>query len=195
MVDPGEFLSLQPITKPEDLKGMRIRFSESAQESMIKKFGGTPVGLAMPEVYDSLERGIIDGVAVGPSVIASYKLNEVIKYATRGLRSFFSTQVIFMNKDKWESLSPEDQKLLDSLTGTVIYEKGTEIYMGAYEKGFSLGKESGVTINDISEADRQVWKEKAAPVVDEYLEKMKEKGLPGKEILDMMHEISAKFKQ
>jgi TRAP-type C4-dicarboxylate transport system substrate-binding protein len=100
VTDPGEFLTKKPVKKPEDLKGMRIRFAGPAQEAMIKKFGGTPVGMPMPDVYDALQRGIIDGVANGPSVIESYKLNEVIKYATRGLNSFYSAQVIFMNKDK-----------------------------------------------------------------------------------------------
>lgn len=194
MTDPGEFITKDPIIEPEDLSGKRIRFSGGAQESMIKKFGGTPVGMAMPEVYDALERGVIDGVANGPSVIESYKLNEVVKHVTRGLNSFYSAQVIFMNKDKWESLSPEDQELLSSLTGEAIYHKGSELYSASYEKGLEMAVESNVTINDIMPEQRENWKEKTASVVDEWLENANGKGLNGQEVLDLAQKLAKEFK-
>lgn len=194
VTDPGELLTKKPVKKPEDLAGMRIRFSGPAQESMIKKFGGTPVGMAMPEVYDALQRGVIDGVANGPSVIQSYKLNEVIKYTTHGLNSFYSAQVIFMNKNKWDSLSPEDQKLLASLTGEVIYRKATDIYSAGYQKGLDLAKESNVVINDITPEEREEWKAKTRDIVDEWLKRVNEKGLPGQQILDLVHKLAKEYK-
>ncbi len=194
VTDPGEFISKKPIRKPEDLAGMRIRFSGKAQESLIKKLGGTPVGMAMPEVYDALERGIIDGVANGPSVIESYKLNEVVKYTTRGLNSFYSAQVIFMNKKKWESLSPDDQKLLSSLTGEVIYRKATDIYSAGYQKGLDMAKASNVTIIDITPQERELWRAKCTEIINEWLKTVTDKGLPGKEILDLVNKIVTEYR-
>lgn len=194
MTDPGEILTKEPVKKPEDLKGMRIRFSGSAQEAMINKFGGTPVGMAMPEVYDALQRGVIDGVANGPSVIESYKLNEVIKYTTRGLNSFYSAQVIFMNKSKWDSLSPEDQELLASLTGEAIYRKATDIYSAGYQKGMDMAVESNVVINDITPEQREEWKAKTEHIVDEWLERVNSLGLPGQDILNLMQKLAKEYK-
>jgi TRAP-type C4-dicarboxylate transport system substrate-binding protein len=194
MTDPGELLTKDPVLKPEDLQGMRIRFSGAAQESMINKFGGTPVGMAMPEVYDALQRGVIDGVANGPSVIESYKLNEVIKNATRGLNSFYSAQVIFMNKNKWDSLSAEDQEILASLTGEAIYKKATDIYSAGYQKGFDMAVESNVAINDITPEQREEWKAKTEHIVDEWLERVNGIGLPGQEILDLMRKLAEEYK-
>jgi len=194
MTDPGEFITKKPVRKPEDLAGMRIRFSGPAQESMIKKFGGTPVGMAMPEVYDAMQRGVIDGVANGPSVIESYKLNEVVKYTTRGLNSFYSAQVIFMNNKKWDSLSPEDQELLAGLTGEVIYKKATDIYSAGYQKGMDMAKESDVVINDITPEEREEWKAKTTDITDEWLKTVNDKGLPGQQVLDLMQKLAKEYK-
>jgi len=195
VTDPGELLTKKPVKKPEDLSGMRIRFSGPAIESMIKKFGGTPVGMSMPEVYDALQRGVIDGVANGPSVIKSYKLNEVIKYATKGLNCFYSAQVIFMNKKKWESLSPEDQKLLESLTGEVIYKKATQLYADAYDEGLKLAKDSKIEINEITPEQREVWKEKTKDIVKEWLDKVNQKGIPGQQILDLVEKLKKEYNE
>ncbi len=194
MTDPGELLTKEPVLNPEDLDGMRIRFAGAAQESMISKFGGTPVGMAMPEVYDALQRGVIDGVANGPSVIESYKLNEVINHTTRGLNSFYSAQVIFMNKSKWDSLSAEDQEILASLTGEAIYRKATDIYSAGYQKGMDMAVESNVTINDITPEQREEWKAKTEHIVDEWLERVNSIGLPGQEILDLMRKLAEEYK-
>lgn len=195
VTDPGELLTKKQVKKPEDLAGMRIRFSGPAIEAMIKKFGGTPVGMSMPEVYDALQRGIIDGVANGPSVIQSYKLNEVIKYATKGLNCFYSAQVIFMNKKKWESLSPEDQKLIESLTGEVIYKKASQLYSDAYDKGLQLAKDSNIVITEITPEQRAVWKEKTKDIVDEWLKNVNQKGIPGQQILDLVNKLKQEYNE
>lgn len=192
--DSGELLTKKLVEHPEDLKGMNIRFSGQSIESAIKMFGGNPVGLPMPQVYDALERGILDGVAVGPSTIESYKLNEIITHTTHGLKYFYSTQVIFMNKDKWDSLSKEDQDLLASLTGQVTYEKATALYDASYEKGLEMAKASNVTITEISPELRAQWKEKTSSVVDKWLADTSAKGLPAQDLLDLIQKIAKEYK-
>ena len=75
------FLTNKPVTKPADLKGMRIRtpgapvWSES-----VKAMGATPVAMKWTEVYSAIQMKAIDG-AEGQNT-ASYpaKLYEVLKY-------------------------------------------------------------------------------------------------------------------
>ncbi|SHM37467.1 TRAP-type C4-dicarboxylate transport system, substrate-binding protein [Caldanaerovirga acetigignens] len=193
VTDPSEFLTKKPVKKPDDLKGMRIRVGGPSREAMIKKLGGTPLVIPMPDVYDAMQRGIIDGDCNGPSVVESYKLHEVIKYATRGLRAFHSAQVIFMNKDKWNSLSPEDQKLLESLTGEVIYKKATEIYNAGYEKGMNMAVKSNVVITEITPEQRKEWMEKTKDLINEWLNAANQKGIPGQKILDLVNQLKEEF--
>jgi TRAP-type C4-dicarboxylate transport system substrate-binding protein len=189
VTDPGELLSKKPIRKPEDLSGMRIRFAGKAQETLIKKFGGIPVGMPAPEMYDALERGVLDGVAIGPSVIQSYKLHEVINYTTLGLNSFASAQVIFMNKEKWNSLSPEDQELFASLTGEIIAVKAGKIYDAGWQKGLDMAKAANIEVYKITPEERENWRQLTLTVVDEWIKDVSSRGLPAQEVYDLMMKI------
>jgi TRAP-type C4-dicarboxylate transport system substrate-binding protein len=195
VTDPGEILSKKPVHLPEDLAGMRIRFAGPMQEAMLNKFGAVPVGMPAPEMYDSLERGIIDGVAIGYSTIESYRLHEVIKNMTSGLEMFVSPQVMCMNLEKWESLSPEDQELLASLTGERIALKGGEIYDSGNMKGYGLSVDGGVAIYEASPEVKEQWESKTAPLAEEWIASVIGKGLPAQDLYNQMLSIINNVRQ
>lgn len=194
VTDPGEFLSKTPVEKPEDLSGLRIRFAGKAQETLIKKFGGVPVGMPAPEMYDALERGVLDGAAIGLSVIDSYKLNEVIGAATYGLHSFVSPQVIFINKAKWDSLSQDDQELLASLTGEKVAIQAGGIYDTELQKGLELAKTSNVAIHEVSLEEQEEWRTLTSSVSEEWIKNLSDQGIPAKELYDQMMKIKNNLK-
>lgn len=195
VTDPGEILSKKPVKNPADLAGMRIRFAGPMQEAMLNKLGAVPVGMSAPEMYDSLERGIIDGVTIGYSTIESYRLHEVIKNMTAGLEMFVSPQVVFMNQEKWESLSPEDQELLASLTGERMALKGGNIYDSGNVKGYDLSVNSGVEIYEASPKVKEQWRSKTAPLVEDWIASVKGKGLPGQDLYNLMLSILSDVRQ
>ena len=189
VTDPGEILSKKSVKNPADLAGMRIRFAGPMQEAMLNKLGAVPVGMSAPEMYDSLERGIIDGVTIGYSTIESYRLHEVIKNMTAGLEMFVSPQVVFMNQAKWESLSTEDQELLASLTGERMAIKGGDIYDSGNLKGYDLSVNGGVEIYEVSADVKEQWRSKTAPLVEDWISSVKSKGLPGQDLYNQMLSI------
>lgn len=195
VTDPGEILSKKSVQQPEDLAGMRIRFAGPMQEAMLNKFGAVPVGMPAPEMYDSLERGIIDGVTIGFSTIESYRLHEVIQSMTSGLEMFVSPQVVFMNVEKWESLSPEDQELLASLTGERMALKGGEIYDSGNVKGYGLSVDGGVAIYEALPEVKEQWKSKTAPLAEEWITSVTGKGLPAQDLYNQMLNIINDIRQ
>lgn len=73
--------NIKPITKPEDLQGMKIRVMGS--EVMLKTMralGATPTTTAFAEVYNALQTKVIDGAENSAISVASMKHNEVAKY-------------------------------------------------------------------------------------------------------------------
>ena len=69
----------KPVNKLEDLKGMKIRtFGSNAQ--LMTLLGGTPVAMPMQEAYDSISRGVADGLMGCYEPLMGWKLAEVIKY-------------------------------------------------------------------------------------------------------------------
>lgn len=73
--------NIKPVTKPEDLQGMKIRVmgSEVMLKTM-KALGATPTTTAFAEVYNALQTKVIDGAENSAISIASMKHNEVAKY-------------------------------------------------------------------------------------------------------------------
>jgi len=168
VTDPGEIMSKKLVQKPEDMSGMRVRFAGPMQEKMLTKLGAVPVGMAAPEMYDNLERGIIDGITIGSSTIESYRLHEVITHTTEGLHMFVSPQVLFLNKDKWESLSTEDQELISRLSGEYMAEKAGEIYNHGLDTGFQLAQDGGVEIYEVPADVKAQWDTILTPIVEEW---------------------------
>ena len=75
-VSPSGPIILQTISKPvrtlEDVKGIKIR-AVGQMADIIQALGGVPVPLQMPDVYDSLRRGVIEGVTVDLSTLKYWK--------------------------------------------------------------------------------------------------------------------------
>lgn len=56
------FYAKQPITKPEDLKGLKIRVQASPTTiKMVELMGGSPTPISFGEVYTAMQQGVVDG--------------------------------------------------------------------------------------------------------------------------------------
>ena len=108
---PGQmFNTKQPIKKLEDLAGMKIRTGGGIAEEMARALGASAFVKPAPESYELLSSGVADGVFFPLESIVSFKLDTVIKYATLFPGGFYSSAFgFFMNEDKWNKLSKEDQ--------------------------------------------------------------------------------------
>ena len=71
----------QPIQTLEDLQGLRLRLSGLEQGRLLEKLGGSQVSMAGGEIYQSLERGVIDGAEFStPNVDFSGGFQQVTQY-------------------------------------------------------------------------------------------------------------------
>lgn len=168
----------------EDVKGMKIRTPSAMMGGLIKKWGGVPVAMPAPEVYMSLERGVIDAVFLDPLTLMGIKGNEVTKHHTRvGI----STTVFFfvMNQKVWDGLPPEIQKVISELSGEYLGaelngKKADQTVVGVYKKL----EEAGQVVQVLPTAEIAVWEKSAEPAFGEWVEDMEKKGLPGKKVLE-----------
>ena len=137
--------SVRPIRKPEDFKGIKFRGMDTLQVTMFESFGASAVPISWPEVYTSLQTGVVKGQTNPPSIIAGFKINEVQKYMTLA-NSQYGGQIWVCNKEVFDSLSSDDQKivrdagrmgtltaravntLLDNKAVTEVKAKGMEVY-------------------------------------------------------------------
>ena len=90
----------------EEFKGKKIRVPTTGAANLMKAIGASPVGMPIPEVYTSLERGVIDCVLTMVNVYDAFGIGQISNEITRlGMPSMSFTLV--MNMKTWKKLPPE----------------------------------------------------------------------------------------
>ena len=106
----------EPITSVADLAGRSMRCPAGAITDLLTTWGANPIPMAPPEVYESIEKGVISGYIFEPSGITNFSLEEVTKYYT-DLPMYDGPFALIMNMDQWNSLPKELQDAIDSVSG------------------------------------------------------------------------------
>ena len=95
------------------LDGKLVRSIGPLVSMMIENWGGKPVFIAPKEVFQSAERGVVDGINMGVATYSSWKLWGVMPYMVNA-NLFYGNIIYMLNKDKFDSLSPPDRQALMS---------------------------------------------------------------------------------
>ncbi|OPY62067.1 MAG: Monocarboxylate 2-oxoacid-binding periplasmic protein precursor [Syntrophorhabdaceae bacterium PtaU1.Bin034] len=184
----------KPVNKLEDLKGLKMR-TYGSNAKLMGLLGGAPVAMPMTDVYDSLSRGVADGLMAAYEALEGFRIGEQIKYSTENYgTSYTAIFVVVMNKDKWNSLPPDVQKVIDEMS--LEYAKK---YAAMWDDIEKHGKEymikRGGKIIPLSAAEETKWVEKAQPLFNDYVKRMKEKNLPGDEALKFVRDYLKPYKK
>jgi len=179
---PAIYHTKKAVRKLEDLKGMKIRCTGLATR-IVTLLGGAPVAMPMPETYDSLSRGVVDGTLNPLEALQGFKFGEVVKFSTESYGSANSSGFfIVMNKDKWNALPADIQQIIEKVNDEWIEKTGRlwdEIDKAGRDFTLKLGNE----IISLSKEENERWAKPVRPLLDEYVANMKAKGLPGEEAL------------
>lgn len=106
----------KPILAPADVKGRVLRTPAGLVTDLVTELGGSPVMMAPPDMYEALEKKNISGYIFEPAGIGNFKLQEVTDYFTE-LPIYIGIFGLVMNWDKWNSLPPEYQAVIESFSG------------------------------------------------------------------------------
>ncbi len=166
-----------------DIKGLRIR-SHGTTAKVVKALGGTTVTMPMPELYQALQKGVVDGALYPVEVNKGWRMAEVVKYCTLDLSiANTSTFYVVMNKDKWNALPADIQKIIIQINEEWIPKHGAA-WDSSDEEGRKYMLSKGRKFINLSESEAARWKEVVHPVLGEYVKAAKAKGLPAQEALD-----------
>jgi TRAP-type C4-dicarboxylate transport system substrate-binding protein len=171
------------VRKLEDMKGLKFR-GHGTSALVVKALGGTPVPKPMPETYQMLQKGVVDGAVYPFEANKGWKLGEVTSYCTADYSAAYTTSFfVVMNKDKWNSISADNQKIIEQINKEWIIKHG-EAWDASDAEGivFFLNQGSQIIGLDGREAER--WKKAVAPIIDDYAADMTQKGFNGAEIVE-----------
>jgi TRAP-type C4-dicarboxylate transport system substrate-binding protein len=179
---PGILHTKKAVNKLEELKGLRVRCTGTVTE-IVKALGGVPVSMPMGETYDALNRGMVEGSMAPMESMEGWKWGEVVKFTTESLGSAYSTAFfVAMNKEKWNALPADVQKTIETINAEWA-EKTGKLWDEVDKSGKAFSLKLGNKIIPLSPQENQRWAAAARPVLDDYVKRMKEKGLPGEEAL------------
>ena len=180
------------VRKLEDLKGLKIR-SHGTSAKVVEALGGTPVAKPMPETYQLLQKGVVDGAMYPAESNKGWKLGEVVDYVTLSFPAAYTTSFfVVMNKDKWAALPDDIKKIIMEINQEWI-PKTAQAWDDSDQEGWAVLKEKKVEAIELSAEEGQRWSEAVKPMLAGYSEGADKKGLPGDQALKAAVEAVEKY--
>jgi TRAP-type C4-dicarboxylate transport system substrate-binding protein len=182
---PGQmFNTKRPITKVEDLAGMKIRSGGGISEEMARALGASAFVKPAPESYELLSSGVADGTFFPAESIISFKLGSVVKYATLFPGGFYGSAFgFFMNEDKWNKLSKEDQDAVTAVSGEALARLAGKAWDAADAAALEEMKRVGIQVSDASPELIKGVQERAKIIEDKWVKDATAKGIDGGKVL------------
>jgi TRAP-type C4-dicarboxylate transport system substrate-binding protein len=178
---PHRLFTKKPINSLEDLKGVKIR-ATGTTAAVAKALGGLPVAMPITEAYDSLSRGVVQGISINYEPMKGWKLAEVVSYCTEYSSAYAHAFYVVMNKARWNALPGDIQKIIEK-----INEEWVDNFGALWDELEKEGKDTfvqkgGKTIILSKEEDAR-WTNSLRPLLDEFVQEKKAMGLPAEEAL------------
>ena len=160
--------SKRPITKPEDLDGLKLRvIPNPVFLDTFRAFKANPVPMSFSELYTALETRTVDGQENPYAVILSNKFYEVQKFVS-GTNHVYGTNIILVSRKFWDRLSPAEQKILqDAALEARDYQR--QVSRAAADSAVGELQAKGMQFNAVAPAEQQRMREIAKPVTEKAL--------------------------
>jgi tripartite ATP-independent transporter DctP family solute receptor len=160
--------SKRPITKPEDLKGLKIRVTpDKVRLDTFRALGAEPAPLAFGELYSALQQGVFDAQENPLSIIYASSFYEVQKNLSL-TGHIWGAATLVMSKPTWNRISTADRTVImqaasrwkDQQRG-MITASDAEFRQKLAEKGMAVNE---VQTAPFAEAVQPIWKAQEAVI-------------------------------
>lgn len=173
------------VRKIEDMKGLKIR-AHGTSAKVVKALGGTPVPKPMPETYQMLQKGVVDGAVYPFEANKGWKLGEVTDYVTAAFSAAYTTSFfVVMNKDKWNALPDNVKAVIQEINKEWAVKHG-EAWDSSDMAGIQYILTLGNQIIGVDSKEAARWKAAVAPIIEDYVQELDKKGFNGREIVDFI---------
>ncbi|MDQ3475305.1 MAG: TRAP transporter substrate-binding protein [Actinomycetota bacterium] len=177
------------VTTIDDVPGLTLRAPGPVQNQLITELGGSPVGLPAPELHDSLERGVIDGLMIANSGLESFGLFDVLDYGIECL-CYVAAQFLTINQGVWDSLSPEQQAAIDEIGGRTLSLQAAEAYDEEYQLVADKLAEEGIELTVLEGDELEQFEAAGDAVVQAWIAAREDEGVPGQAMYDRLTELA-----
>jgi TRAP-type C4-dicarboxylate transport system substrate-binding protein len=140
----------------------------------------------MGETYQMLQKGVVDGSMHPMETNKGWKVGEVVSFMTQNFSTAYTTTfAVFMNKDKWNSLTPDQQQIIREVNAEFALKHG-QAWDESDEEGLAFFLEKGGKVIPQSDEESKKWVDKASSVIDDYIKDASEKGIDAQAVVDFI---------
>lgn len=160
------------VRTPEDLDGLKIRMREiPAQIEAFRMLGASPVPMAFGEVYTALQTGVLDAQENPFDIIMGTSLYEVQDTVTL-TGHVREVQWLIASEVWWSGLDEETREAIQAAADEAMTWGQNKVY-SADAALLEVAREAGLTVIDLSEAERAAFSEKLADLPKAFADKWK----------------------
>jgi TRAP-type C4-dicarboxylate transport system substrate-binding protein len=158
--------TVRPIEEPSDLEGLKIRtvVADLPQE-LVRALGASPTPIPWPELFTSLQTGVVEGTKNGITDIMGMKFPDAgLQYVTLDGHAYMAA-IWVMNNEAFTSMTPELQRVVVdgfSALQQATFASPKRKSIQAYEDFVADGGNLYVPTPE----QKQAFQEAAAPVYD-----------------------------
>jgi TRAP-type C4-dicarboxylate transport system substrate-binding protein len=168
-----------------DIEHLKMRVPGGIVNEIAKKLGTVPVFAPASQAYNVLSKGVADGIFFPTESVYNFKIGPVIHHALEIPDGLYRTShYLIVNQAKWDALSPEDQKAINSVSGIVL----AKLAGAMWDKADAQGKAGLLKLGtEFTVANPTMMKNlhaKLDGMTAEWVAKAKKKGVDGQAALD-----------
>jgi TRAP-type C4-dicarboxylate transport system substrate-binding protein len=192
--DPGTFHSKKALALPTDISGLKVRPATSTIGQMVTLLGGTNVQASAPEARAALERGVADAITFPWGSIILFGIDKVVNYHMD--TALYTTPFVWvMNKDKYESMSAAQKKVIDDHCTTEWAEKVASPWADfEYGGRAKLAAEPGHVVYKLTPEQLEAWRKAIVPTETEWAAGATKAGYDAKAVMESLKATVAKYK-
>jgi TRAP-type C4-dicarboxylate transport system substrate-binding protein len=197
----AQYVGGKEVKVPADIAGVKMRSGGKVESWMLKQLGAEAIDIPLGDLGTSLERGVADGALLSWSLVMISGAVRFTEYRSE-LNLFYRPWLICMNKDVWDSMPPNIQEAIMSVSGQIpsaTYAVSNELITN--ESKTSMEKADAKLGNPPvyvpTEAERVLWTEAVKPVWQKWIGELAASNSPyaaqGQEILDFVAGKNAEY--
>jgi len=172
------FNTKRPITKVEDLSGLKFRVGGGMVNEIAKVLGMSVTLKPAPESYELLSTGVMDGTLFPAESAESFKIEKIIRHATLFPGGLYNTSFVFvMNQAKYDSMPPDVKKAVDEISGEFLSRMAGRAWDKADRRGVALMQANGVVFTKADAAFVNAVKAKTGALEDNWIKAAEARGL------------------
>lgn len=181
------------VSTMDDLNGLRLRTPSLAISMMLESLGASPVGMPPTQVYENLEKGVIDGTVFTWEAVNGFKLYEPLNYHLDA-KAYTTSFYFVMNERKYKSLPADVRKVIDEMSGETLVNRFGDWWKQWDQPGIDAATKKGNEITQLTDEQRDKWRERLAPMIEKYLAGLEQKGIrDAREIYQKAQEYVVEF--